>query len=1028
MLSRVKEDKFIQLLRNDEGNEKVMKKFFGRSGREIPRGKDISNWEEYDIEGMDWEDAEHWEEASPESEEQPEEIEYTEDAEDAEYWEEAFPESEEQLEEIEYAENAEDAEDANYWEEAFPASEEQLEEIEYTENAEDAEDANYWEEASPASEEQPEEIEYTEDTEDANYWEDASPASEEQLEETEYAEDAEDTEDANYWEDASPASEEQPEETEYAEDAEDAEDANYWEDASPASDEQTEEAWYADYSDAGNKNNVKTPPAGRTAQGKKKKSFHMDLMDKLILGMGVAVLLLAAVIGGLYISSRLRTDSVTVMASVGNQLENIHIIGEKGLTAVANARISKLALQETVDESNQEPEDDEDETDDPGYNEEEYRRDVQVVMEFVSIQKDLKIKFVNEKTKKLIANVPFVVSVSGPDGGSLTWSDDDMDGIIYKKDIAPGNYSVKLKELTDKKYASYTLSSMARTVDVKKEIAYKKVEVANEIKSEDEVDAKAEDTMKNDTVVESTLQDTVGWVESTVKDGVYSEVPKSAIPNPETVINKKYFANASAVSSGDIDKPLTKGKITLQPAALSVVTGGTVYAQADVSDFSAGKELVYSVTGGNGAVNAGIDSTGKVTVTGLKDGTVPLTVTVNYKDGGTAETAATAVLNVTVTPPKTLSLDRTTAVVYIGEPLVLNAVVPETVAPDIRVSSQDESVATVSVNQTKITVDGKKAGGTTKITVNLVENNIVTATVECIVAVAENPKNDTVSKLTDVDNNQLYILENGEYREAVYADYFVESNVFYVKTEELYTGWQTIDGKVYYYTNDGKYVTGEQVIQGAKYNFASDGSLVTGQGTGIMGIDVSKWNGKIDWNAVKNSGVNYAIIRCGYRGSSAGSLIEDPKYVDNIKGATAAGINVGVYFFTQAIDEREAVEEASMVLELVKNYRISYPIFLDVESSGGRADSIDVQTRTAVCRAFCQTIQNAGYTAGIYANKNWLENKIDAGALSAYKIWLAQYAAAPTYTGRYDMWQYRSTGTVGGISGNVDMNLSYLGY
>jgi len=103
-------------------------------------------------------------------------------------------------------------------------------------------------------------------------------------------------------------------------------------------------------------------------------------------------------------------------------------------------------------------------------------------------------------------------------------------------------------------------------------------------------------------------------------------------------------------------------------------------------------------------------------------------------------------------------------------------------------------------------------------------------------------------------------------------------------------------------------------------------------------------------------------------------------------------------------------------------------VFLDVEASGGRADSIDKATRTAVCKAFCATIQNAGYTAGVYSNKHWLETKMDASALSAYKIWMAQYAAAPTYKSRYDLWQYRSTGSVNGISGNVDMNISYLGY
>ena len=216
------------------------------------------------------------------------------------------------------------------------------------------------------------------------------------------------------------------------------------------------------------------------------------------------------------------------------------------------------------------------------------------------------------------------------------------------------------------------------------------------------------------------------------------------------------------------------------------------------------------------------------------------------------------------------------------------------------------------------------------------------------------------------------------------------------------------------------------MIQGAQYSFDSDGVLISSNG--VLGIDVSKWNGSIDWNAVKNSGVSYVIIRCGYRGSSQGTLIEDPKYRTNIQGAAAAGLKVGVYFFTQAVNEIEAVEEASMVLSLVKGYNISYPIFLDVESSGGRGDGISKETRTAVCRAFCQTIKNSGYAAGIYANKTWLNERIDSGQLGAYRIWLAQYASKPTYAGRYDIWQYSSKGQVSGIKGNVDLNLSYMGY
>ena len=196
---------------------------------------------------------------------------------------------------------------------------------------------------------------------------------------------------------------------------------------------------------------------------------------------------------------------------------------------------------------------------------------------------------------------------------------------------------------------------------------------------------------------------------------------------------------------------------------------------------------------------------------------------------------------------------------------------------------------------------------------------------------------------------------------------------------------------------------------------------------GTLGIDVSKWNGTIDWNAVKNSGISYVIIRCGYRGSSQGKLIEDPKFESNIKGASAAGLKIGIYFFSQAVNEIEAVEEASMALEQIKGYTISYPVFIDVEASGGRGDRIDKDTRTAVCRAFCQTIQKAGYTAGVYSNKTWLESKLDAASINAYKIWLAQYAAAPTYSGRYDIWQYNPTGSISGISGNLDMKISYLG-
>lgn len=196
-----------------------------------------------------------------------------------------------------------------------------------------------------------------------------------------------------------------------------------------------------------------------------------------------------------------------------------------------------------------------------------------------------------------------------------------------------------------------------------------------------------------------------------------------------------------------------------------------------------------------------------------------------------------------------------------------------------------------------------------------------------------------------------------------------------------------------------------------------------------VGIDVSKWNGDIDWDRVKNAGVQFAIVRAGYRGSVTGSLVEDPLFAANMKGASASGIPVGVYFFTQAVNEVEAVEEASTVLKLIREYNLDYPVFIDTEGAGGngRADGLDVETRTLVCEAFCRTIENAGYEAGVYGSRNWYNHNLQTDRLQNYDIWLAEYRSVPLYQGYYNMWQYTSKGRIDGISGNVDMNISYMG-
>lgn len=199
---------------------------------------------------------------------------------------------------------------------------------------------------------------------------------------------------------------------------------------------------------------------------------------------------------------------------------------------------------------------------------------------------------------------------------------------------------------------------------------------------------------------------------------------------------------------------------------------------------------------------------------------------------------------------------------------------------------------------------------------------------------------------------------------------------------------------------------------------------------GEIGIDVSKWNGEIDWDRVRNAGITYAIIRCGYRGSSTGALVEDPYFRQNIQGALSAGLKVGVYFFTQATNEVEAVEEASMAIALCEDYRVTYPVFIDTEGAGGngRADGLDMETRTKVCQAFCQTVEDAGYSGGVYGSRNWFRTRLRMDELENYIIWLAEYRETPVYGGSYHFWQYTSSGSVDGIEGRVDLDISYLAY
>ena len=200
------------------------------------------------------------------------------------------------------------------------------------------------------------------------------------------------------------------------------------------------------------------------------------------------------------------------------------------------------------------------------------------------------------------------------------------------------------------------------------------------------------------------------------------------------------------------------------------------------------------------------------------------------------------------------------------------------------------------------------------------------------------------------------------------------------------------------------------------------------EGNSVTGIDVSHWQKLIDWEQVKESGVDFAMIRLGYRGYTEGGLFLDPWYEKNITGAAAAGLDTGVYFFSQAVNVGEAIEEAEFVIDNLKGYRVNLPIIFDWEQieDEARTDDVGVQTRTDCAVAFCRTITNAGYDAGVYFNRKLGYYGFDLSRLADYAIWVSVPGDFPDFYYACDFWQFSFEGTVPGIEGNADLNLRFI--
>ncbi len=241
-----------------------------------------------------------------------------------------------------------------------------------------------------------------------------------------------------------------------------------------------------------------------------------------------------------------------------------------------------------------------------------------------------------------------------------------------------------------------------------------------------------------------------------------------------------------------------------------------------------------------------------------------------------------------------------------------------------------------------------------------------------------------------------------------------------------YEGWVRSNGELFYLKNGGALV-GLQLIDGKYYYFDEHGVKAE-----ALGVDVSTYSENIDWERVRRQGIGFAIVRTGGRGWSSGSIYGDVRCEGFLRGARKAGVKTGVYFYSTAINEGEAVQEADAVLRVLKGRALDLPVYVDVERSGeyprGRADTLSAAARSRIASAFCERIRSAGYEAGVYSGRYYYMTSLLPEALSRYSIWIAHYTEdrlPPSYKRFFDLWQYTESGNVDGICCGTDMNVMF---
>lgn len=621
-----------------------------------------------------------------------------------------------------------------------------------------------------------------------------------------------------------------------------------------------------------------------------------------------------------------------------------------------------------------------------------------------------------------------------------TYTDEDNDGLIYLNKLKAGDVTVAyIPTDATKEYAAV---SYLNKMTVKGKLEYKKVDVTKEI------DTSAPDVAAPDRVVEATLKDTVEYVErSTKKEARYVEAgvanaPQAGSASGSAVVTLS-VKSSSRRKRGGYALHLTDPMSIFNHSAISTVAIRTMSQMVLLADNETGTVTAEQVaelkTKYEEALKA-YEEAKKEADTNPSDAS-KANADKKKADLDTAKSnydaANAAYLKQQDAAKGEETKDNTPSSLTIQMGSVNNVTVYNTADGTGRTASfkvtptaTDGAGTNLTGTVTAVAASGdfKVSNNGNEITVTAggsdVQNGTITYTVSIgnVTATGSQAMVNVVSSqaLHDAEGNALYKDDKGT--PATMADYKSGAKFYSKKETTTYYGWQSLNGKSYYYDKNGKTVSGEQVIHGVKYNFGSDGQLMI-SGTGI---DVSKYQGNINW-AAASSAISFAVVRVGYRSIGTGALNIDPKGVQNIQGAKAHGITTGAYFYSTAQSEAQAVEEASLAIQQVQAAGgVSMPIFIDWEGNS-RTNAVDANTAAAIINAFCTTVRNSGYRAGLYSDKNHLTNKINMGNVSGGTvIWCAQYNTRCTYSGHYDMWQYTSKGSVPGIRGNVDMNQSFF--